>query len=55
MNLLAYFQCLSELLPDNQRMDIGKVLIYQYYLLLLLDFCQKSYLKFDAYLDGHCN
>lgn len=25
VNLLAYFQCLSELLPDNQRMDIGFV------------------------------
>ncbi|XP_078360921.1 protein FAM135A-like isoform X2 [Oculina patagonica] len=25
INLLAYFQCLTELLPENQRMDVGMV------------------------------
>ena len=24
INLLAYFQCLMELLPENQRIEIGK-------------------------------
>lgn len=28
INLLAYFQCLMELLPDNHRMDIGKNRIF---------------------------